>query len=86
MAYKISWQESTKDDFKRLDRAVAERIIDKATGHLVKDPLALGFPLTGNFRGLYRYRVGDYRLIYVVDMEEKTIKILRIGHRKDVYE
>ena len=35
--------------------------------------------------GAWRIRVGDYRVVYDIDDEEKTVTVLRIGHRKDVY-
>jgi mRNA interferase RelE/StbE len=51
-----------------------------------QDPISLGKPLRGMFKGLYGYRFGDYRIIYAVDRVEKTVRILRMGHRKEVYE
>jgi mRNA interferase RelE/StbE len=63
-----------KDEIKRILTGIDERI--------VSDPLA-GKPLKGDFRGCYRYRFGDYRVIYTVIKEE--VIVLRIGNRKDVY-
>jgi len=48
------------------------------------DPRQWGKPLHGEKRGLWRYRIGDYRLI--CDQDEKiTVLVLEVGHRKDVY-
>jgi mRNA interferase RelE/StbE len=41
--------------------------------------------LTGNLAGIYRYRYGDYRVLYVLDLTTKTIKILEAGHRRKIY-
>lgn len=85
MAYKLEWNEKAIEDMRSLDKPVAARIFDK-TGHLAKDPVALGKPLKGLMSGMMSYRVGDYRIVYVVDVQEKAIKILTVGHRKNVYE
>jgi mRNA interferase RelE/StbE len=49
------------------------------------DPRKWGRALQGEKRGLWRYRVGDYRLICDLQDEKITILILELGHRKDVY-
>ncbi|WP_425213569.1 type II toxin-antitoxin system RelE family toxin [Tumidithrix helvetica] len=41
--------------------------------------------LKGNFLGYWRYRIGDYRVVYLVDEKSKNITIFLIAHRKDVY-
>ncbi|NER00921.1 MAG: type II toxin-antitoxin system RelE/ParE family toxin [Cyanothece sp. SIO2G6] len=43
-------------------------------------------PLRGNLAGHYRYRVGDYRVMYRIDDERQEVIILLIKHRKDIYE
>ena len=42
--------------------------------------------LKGNLSEFYKLRVGDYRIIYEFDIEEKIIFIDKIGHRKDIYD
>ncbi len=43
-------------------------------------------PLKGDFAGYYRYRIGDYRVIYLVDEETNQILVNTIAHRREVYE
>ena len=43
-------------------------------------------PLKGDFVGYYRYRIGDYRLIYLVDDEINQVIVNTIAHRREVYE
>lgn len=50
-----------------------------------ENPRQYGRALTGGFKGLWRYRVGDYRLICQIKNNEVTILVLEIGHRKEVY-
>jgi mRNA interferase RelE/StbE len=49
------------------------------------DPRALGKPLTGSLSGLWRYRVGSYRLLAKIHDEIVVIEIVNIGHRRKVY-
>jgi mRNA interferase RelE/StbE len=49
------------------------------------DPRRLGTALTGDFAGLWRYRIGDYRLIAVIEDERHTVLVLRAGHRREIY-
>jgi mRNA interferase RelE/StbE len=50
-----------------------------------ENPRRWGKPLRGEKQGLWRYRVGDYRLICHLQDERITVRVLEIGHRKDVY-
>ena len=79
---KIEYKASALRDLKKLDRQAAERVMDDAEAALGKDADA-GIPLKGNFKGLFKYRVGDYRVIYAKTRE--GVLILRIGHRSTVY-
>ena len=49
------------------------------------NPRLQGKALTGKYSGLWRYRVGDYRLICNIEDNTVTILVLALGHRKDVY-
>ncbi len=83
MASSIQYKKSVAHDLKNLDKAEANRIIDKLEIVLKKDPDA-GEQLKGKFAGLSRLRVGDYRVIYA--RTKDGVLVLMIGHRKDVYE
>jgi mRNA interferase RelE/StbE len=85
MSWRLRWDTEALEDLAELGQAEARRIIKKVETHLVKDPLNLGKPLRGDLGGLYRYRIGDYRVIYQVIRDEIIIDVVRIGHRKDVY-
>jgi len=82
LVYKIVYKKSVHRDLKKLDKHEASNILDQIENDLLEHPAS--FPvLKGKFSGLRKYRVGDYRVIYVI-IEEDVI-ILRIGDRKDVY-
>lgn len=79
---KIEYKISVFRELRRLDRPVAKRIIEKIEQELTSDDFR-PIPLTGPFEGLYKLRVGDYRVIY--SFSAASIAILRIAHRRDVY-
>jgi mRNA interferase RelE/StbE len=85
LSYKVTWHEDALEDLTGLDRSRAREIVDKVDEHLSKDPLALGKPLRGIFKGMHRFRCGDYRIIYTLDRKEERLMVLTVGHRKDVY-
>jgi len=85
LAYKGIWHEETLKDLKNLDRTTAKKIVAKVKNYLIQDPVKLGLLLKGTLKGLYRYRIGDYRIIYVIDQAEKKIIILNVNHRKKIY-
>ena len=69
-------------DFDGLSEDVKNRIGVKLRDYS-NDPLKFARKLTNPKIGTYRFRVGDYRIIF--DIEDNTIVILRVGHRKEIY-
>jgi len=61
----------------RLAMAIAEELSDQPQRHK---------PLTGQLAGLRRLRVGDYRIVFAILNSPERVVVLRVGHRKDVYE
>lgn len=86
MGFDIIWHEKITDDLKGISRDTARKIIGRIKDYLATSPISLGKPLKGRFAGLYRYRYGDWRVIYSIDAASQTITILRISHRKDIYD
>lgn len=82
MAYNIFYKKSVQRDLKKLSKPEAKRILDLIEKELIKQPESNPV-LKGQFAGLRKYRVGDYRLIYA--LLSLDILILRIGNRKNVY-
>lgn len=82
MAYNVVYKKSVHRDLKRLSKAEAKRILDHIEHELSKNPESNPV-LKGQFAGLRKFRIGDYRVIYA--LLGTDILILRIGHRRDVY-
>ncbi len=84
--YKVVYLDQVEEDFKKLDKSTAKKILARVETYLAKDPQGLGKPLKGEFQGYSRYRWGDYRVIYKISEAEILIIVLRISHRKEVYD
>ena len=82
MAYEIIFKGKALKDLKKMDHSIAVKIVNRIEINLSKEPPA-GKMLTGDLRGMFSYRVGDYRVIY--SKFELTITILSVGHRKEIY-
>ena len=82
MRYNIAFKKSVARDLKRIDKDQSARILRKIDEELPEK--AESFPiLSGNFSGLRKFRVGDYRVIYSILGD--TALILRISHRREAH-
>jgi mRNA interferase RelE/StbE len=88
LAWTVSITPEAQRQLQRLDRPVTERIgkfIDQRLVGIEK-PQSIGHALTGDHRGRWTYRVGDYRLICEFRNEELVVVVVKIGHRRSVYD
>lgn len=85
MRYKIEIRPEAVEDLERLDSTVARRILKKLNWLKENFDLIIPEPLSGEFKGLYKLRVGNYRVGYVYDKQTKLISVHLVGHRKNIY-
>jgi mRNA interferase RelE/StbE len=83
LSFSIKIKASAAKSLSRIPKAERSRLI-QAIDRLRREPLA-GGTLKGEFSGLRRLRVGDYRIVYEVLHEQVTVLVVRIGHRREVY-
>jgi mRNA interferase RelE/StbE len=83
--YKVAYLDSVGEDLKKLDKSTVRKILNRIETYLAQEPKELGKPLKGEFQGYWRYRWGDYRVIYKISERDILIIVLRISNRKDVY-
>ena len=86
MKWEIKFKPKAAKEFDKLDRTVQVRIMRFLSERAAFDPKAYAEPLKGRFKGLWRYRVGDYRIVVDILDEELVIAVLRTAKRGDVYE
>lgn len=85
---KVIYSARADKDLERLERSTAQRIIKKVKEFTDQEnPLVQAKALSGEFLGLHRFRVGDFRIIFSVDKNGSIsiFTILHIAHRKDIY-
>lgn len=87
MAWTVEFVPAAAKELKALDRTVAARIVKTLEQRIatLDDPRGLGSALTGDHSGLWRWRIGDYRLIARIEDARITILIVRVAHRREVY-
>ena len=79
---KFIWPESARAELRAIDREIASRIL-RALTEYGESGVADVKALTGEWRGQFRIRVGDYRVIFTIAPDEITI--VRVRHRSDIY-
>lgn len=68
-----------------LSESVASAVVEFITGTLLAEPYRVGKPLRRELQGTYSARRGAFRIIYTIDDVERTVTVLRVEHRADVY-
>lgn len=87
MGYEIIYSAEAKKSIQNIDKKNAEKIIEKIEQLSINPFGMLGVKkLKGNLKDLYRLRVGNFRILYVLRNVELIIFIVDIGHRKDIYD
>ena len=84
MAFEVRFKRSVRNDLKALSKQTQSRLLNAIERDLASDPYQ-GKPLQGEFKGLFRWRVGEFRVIYEIQEAAVVVLVLKIGHRKDVY-
>ena len=82
--FEIRFKKSVKKDLQKLSKSVQKRVLNNIQRNLAKDPYK-GKALSGEFKGLYRWRAGNLRVIYEIQDKQLIVLVLKIGDRKDVY-
>ncbi len=86
MTYRIEYLQSVvRKDIPKLSKAVKQQIRKAIEQKLTVRPIEFGKPLRYSLKGARSLRVGDYRVIYLIE-PPSTVLILKIGHRREVYE
>lgn len=84
LTYQLIYHPLVAEDIKTIPKNLQIRIKKALEQRLLQDPVQAGRPLRQSLAGHRKMRVGDYRIIYRV--ERQSIIVLKIGHRKEVYD
>lgn len=85
--WQIKIDEALEKPLKKIDKNIRDRIFTflRTRVATADNPRTLAEPMKGNFAGLCRYRVGDYRIVCRIEDNICTVLVIRIGNRKEVY-
>ena len=86
--WRVEFDRDAARDLRKLDvqaqrdilRYLRERIATE------NDPRRFGHALTGDLKGLWRYRVGDYRIVASIEDDRFIVLVVTVGHRREVYD
>jgi mRNA interferase RelE/StbE len=84
--YQVEFRPTAAQDFDNLDQAVADRLLKKLRWLAENFDSVRPEPLSGLFSGLFKLRVGDYRVIYQANREKKVLTVRLVGHRREIYD
>lgn len=82
MVYKLLYTKTAYQDIQKLD-IVAKKRIKKKLEEYIRDPFYHAKKLTDSSIGSYRWRIGNYRIVF--DIDKDRIIIIRVGHRREIY-
>jgi mRNA interferase RelE/StbE len=87
LAWTVEISSFAEKQLRRLDRPVQQRLLDWLDDRIegCKNPRHFGEPLRGDPAGLWRYRVGDFRIICEIQEQRLVVLALAVGHRREIY-
>jgi mRNA interferase RelE/StbE len=86
LAWRIEFDSSAEKALRKVDPAWQARIVAYLEELVtLPDPRVRGKSLTGKLTGLWRYRTGDYRIVCQIQDDVLIVRVIKIGHRRDVY-
>jgi mRNA interferase RelE/StbE len=87
LAWTIDYTQTALNQLRKLDKQSARRILDFLDERVAQrdDPRSTGKALTGPLGGLWRYRVGDFRVICEIQDGELRVLVVELGNRREVY-
>lgn len=86
MTYNIFFTERSRKQFSKLSEDVQKRIIYYLDNMVSIHPTNYGKSLVGDKKGLWRYRVDDYRIICNINNNDLLVLVLDVGHRREIYD
>ena len=83
--YALGIKPSARKELENLSDSLIARLAPKIDA-LAADPRPSGCRKLHGYKDLWRIRVGDYRVVYIIDDDRKTVSVTRVAHRREVYE
>jgi mRNA interferase RelE/StbE len=87
LAWTVEVSDFAEKQLRKLDRPIQRRLIDWIEDRIdgCKNPRHFGEPLRGEMADLWRYRIGDFRIICEIQDQQLVVLALAVGHRREIY-
>jgi mRNA interferase RelE/StbE len=85
MTWRIEFDPAAAKELRKLGDVPARRIVEFLSTRVADDPRNLGEALKGKLGEIWKYRIGDYRIIADIRDNVLLILIVRVGHRREIY-
>ncbi len=88
LTWTVEFDDAAAKELRKLDRQAQQEILRYLRERIAteEDPRRFGKPLARELAGLWRYRVRNYRIICDIEDDKLVVLVVRVSHRKDVYE
>jgi len=83
--WQVAFTPDAEDDLARLDRLLAQRVLTRLRWLAEHFARITPQALSGSWQGVYKLRVGDYRVLYTCDRENRRIIVHFVRHRREIY-
>ncbi|MEJ0074232.1 MAG: type II toxin-antitoxin system RelE/ParE family toxin [Alphaproteobacteria bacterium] len=85
--WRVEFDRAAARDLRKLGAEAEQRVLKYLRERIAgaQDPRRLGHALTGDRKGLWRYRVGDYRIVASIEDDRFVVLVVTVGHRREVY-
>jgi mRNA interferase RelE/StbE len=88
LIWQVEFDQDAAKDLRKIGKPAAPLILKYLRTRIAtaEDPRRFGKPLVGDLKGLWRYRVGDYRIVARIEEDRFVVLVLTVGHRREVYD
>ncbi len=88
MTWEVEWDDRARHELRQLDQQVQRDILKYFSERIAtdEDPRRFGKPLQHELKGLWRYRIGNYRVICHIENDHLLVLVVAVGHRRKVYQ
>ena len=85
--WRVEFDRDAARDLRKLDAPARKEILRYLRSRIStnEDPRLFGKPLLGELKGLWRYRVGDFRIVAKIEDHRLIVLVVTVGHRREVY-
>ena len=88
MTWTVEWDDYARRELRKLDHTVQDNILRYFRERIMvdDDPRRFGKALKHELKGLWRYRIGDYRVVCQILDDQLIVLVLAVAHRRNIYQ